>query len=77
MKLDLSKKYDSLGRRLNPKRKVVVGEEHGRAKVTGQAVRMIRELYDDGKLLTEIAKMVDLHHSTVHKIVTRETWRHI
>lgn len=62
------------------------GENHWRAKVNSEDVRLIRELLADrdyhrgeaAKLTFEaIAAKFDLHESHVRKIYTRSVWPHV
>ena len=52
------------------------GERHGRAKLTDEKVRQIRQLTDqlsDRK----IAKLVGIHHSIVWRILAGKIWAHV
>lgn len=53
------------------------GETHHNSKVTSDDVRQIRYLYDQGETVKEIGKKYNLHFATIHRIVTRQTWKDI
>ena len=58
--------------------RIVVGEEHGNAKVTEEAVREMRALYAEGAITQpEIAKRFGIRQSTVWAILHRKAWKHI
>ena len=59
-------------------RHTAIGERHGRSKLTDDTVRLMRHLYEtEGWTIMRLARTSGLHHSTVHKIVRKATWRHI
>jgi len=59
-------------------RNTAKGERHGRSKLTDDTVRMMRHLYEfEGWTIMRLARSANLHHSTVHKILQRATWKHI
>lgn len=51
------------------------GTSHGQAKLTEAQVRTIRAT--DGVPYTTLATMFSVHHSTIHYIKSRKTWRHL
>lgn len=53
------------------------GEDHGRAKLTEDEVREIRNLYGQGPTLHDLATQFNVSYSTVRDIVMRSIWRHI
>lgn len=54
------------------------GEQHHKAKITEDDVRIIRRMYDtDGVPTNKIAEMFGLHHSTAWKIACRKSWKHV
>lgn len=53
------------------------GAGNGRAKVTEEEVRAIRQRWSDGETQEQIAQEFGLKQVTVSKIVRRESWRHI
>lgn len=53
------------------------GSLNGRAKLTEQDVLSIRSLYENGMSQSEIAKQYNLGWSTIHNIVTNNTWKGI
>lgn len=57
--------------------KVSRGEKHGRAKLTEEKVRVMRELRDMGASLRQLRVAFDTPHSTVCNIVSGRTWRHV
>ena len=55
-----------------------VGSKNGHAKLTEQDVRMVIHMWDTGLFnQCEIAKYCGVHHSCIHKIVTKKSWKHI
>ena len=46
-------------------------------KISDLDVPIIRELYLKGYTLIHIASMYDVSFSTIHRIVTRKSWKHI
>ena len=54
------------------------GENNGRAKVTEQDVRKIRELFDNGATVAEIAKIyTQIKKVSIRRICNRETWKNV
>lgn len=57
---------------------VLKGRDNGRAKVTEEAVKDIRRLYDTGDWTqAELAEQFGVNQSMVSKIVRRENWKHV
>ncbi len=63
------------------------GEEHPKAKLTDGDVLEMRELFkdrafreefkSDHKILTEFAKIYNIHYTTAYKIVNGHSWKHL
>lgn len=53
------------------------GEKGTNAKLTAKAVRDIRKCRAAGATLGSLAKRYGVHETCVHKIVSRESWKHI
>lgn len=53
------------------------GVLNGRAKLTADDVCNIRQLYSEGKTKAEIAKLYSRGWSTIHNIISNNTWRGI
>lgn len=63
------------------------GENHKLAKLTENQVKEIRHMADDPSLMStygsrssfyqELAKIYNVHHTTIGHVVNRETWKHI
>jgi hypothetical protein len=53
------------------------GERGGRAKLTTEQVRAIRETYGKDHNLQKLASAHDVSVATVWHIVQRRTWRHV
>lgn len=63
------------------------GEAHPKAKLTEGDVREMRELFKDDSfreefqsdhgVLMELAKIYNIHYSTVYKIVNGQSWKHL
>lgn len=53
------------------------GELHPRAMLTEDAVREARRLSADGMSGVAIAKLLGVHHSTIHVLLQGKTWRHV
>lgn len=51
------------------------GEKNGRAKISWNDVDCIRELYNSGTRIYQIAKEFNLPYSTVFNIVKYKTWK--
>lgn len=53
------------------------GEDHPRAKLTGLAVRVIRRTHETGRCTQRwLAGQFGVNRSTIHRIISREIWRH-
>lgn len=56
----------------------VKGEKHKLAKLNDTDIIEIRKLYNNGNFtLKEIAKKYKVYYTTIQKIVTKQTWKHI
>lgn len=65
----------------------ISGQNHKLAKLTEDQVKEIRHMADDPALMAtygsrsafyqELAKIYNVHQTTIGHIVTRETWKHI
>jgi hypothetical protein len=53
------------------------GEAHGKAKLTAAKVRDMRALHQSGMSYQQLSEMTSVHKSTVGRIITRKTWKHI
>lgn len=53
------------------------GEAHPRAKLNGEQVRQIRELYSKGFSTNVIARNFKVSTWNVEEIVKRKTWTHL
>jgi len=53
------------------------GEKHGRAKLTNEKVREIRNRYKKGELQRKIAKDFNISRQHISNIVNRKQWTHI
>lgn len=53
------------------------GVASGKAKLNPEAVRDIRTRYADGEGLRQLAWEYGVHHSSILKVVRRESWAHI
>lgn len=53
------------------------GIHHPHAKLNPDIVRDMRIFYDGGFSYRDIGEMLGLHHSTVARIINKETWRHV
>lgn len=53
------------------------GEQHGRARLTAEQVRAIRNRYKSGALLRHLAHDYGVSISAVWHIVNGDTWQHI
>jgi hypothetical protein len=54
------------------------GEDHGRAKLTEEEVKEIRQRYDSGSVLQkELADEFGVARGYISDIVNRETWTHV
>lgn len=58
---------------------IKVGENHGSSKLTNSNIKFIKSFYAKGKRgrgCYEIAKIMKVHPTTIHRIVTGKTWFH-
>lgn len=55
----------------------VCGEKQGNAKLTAAQVRRIRAQHSAGSSYTQLGAMYKIHRSTIGRVVTRKTWKHI
>lgn len=55
----------------------VVGENHGKSKLTDDLVREIRKMYRSGKNITAIAKHCGLGRTCIRNAINRVTWKHV
>lgn len=53
----------------------VTGEKHHNHKLTWDAVARIREAYSNQKSISDLAKEYGVDRSTIHSVVSNETWR--
>jgi NUMOD4 motif/HNH endonuclease len=53
---------------------IQTGEKHHQAKVTLEQVKYIREHFIFGVNVSELAKMFNLHRTTILRIATNQTW---
>ena len=54
------------------------GTRHHGAKFTNNDINEVRKLYATGKYTQkDIGDMFNVHHSTIHLIVTRKHWSHL
>jgi len=53
------------------------GESSGLSRLTEKQVLSIRREYAEGKTQLELARKYNVSRITIHKIVTRKTWKHI
>lgn len=54
------------------------GTKHGNCKMSEKQVLEIRKLYDEKKkTLKELSLLFNVPHSTIQKIVYRETWKNL
>lgn len=56
---------------------VYKGSNHGMSKLNEEKVLKIRELYDGGKMPSELCIEFKVPYSTMCKICYRQTWKHI
>ena len=59
------------------KRRRATGEKNGLAQLTNESVAVIRRLYTKGNReysLHRLADMFSVDHSTIHRVVTNQTW---
>ena len=59
------------------KGRVQRGERRYNAVLTEGMVRMAREGHRQGRKISDIAKELGVHKTTLGKAINRETWRHI
>lgn len=55
----------------------VRGEDHPCAKLTERQVRDIRQGYDDGTSVQDLAAKHKVSAGVVYSVLTRESWRHV
>lgn len=55
----------------------IVGESNPKAKLTKEIILQIRNDFKNGEKQSEIAKKYCVPYSTIHNIVTRNTWKNI
>lgn len=65
---------DAISRKLHSPPPVLLGEDHGRAKLTWQRVREIREAARSGTSIYRIAKCMGIPETTVGHVVHGRTW---
>jgi hypothetical protein len=53
------------------------GEQHGNAKFTDDDIRDIRQQYDQGIRVIELARRYKVSWSTIDCVVKRKHWKHI
>ena len=53
------------------------GEQMPCSKVTESDVREIRKLIAGGAKIRDVAKRFGVSHTTISRIVTRRSWRHV
>lgn len=56
--------------------KYIAGSQHPMSKLTENDIVQIRQLYNNGQSATKIAKLFDVHHATIYRILNKQTWRH-
>ena len=56
---------------------IACGERVPQARFTENQIIEIRHLYSNGFTQTEIGKIFDASHKVIHKIVHRQSWKHI
>jgi hypothetical protein len=59
------------------KKRSAKGEKHGNSKLTERMVKNIREQYQSGKTLSQIAPQFSVTDGCIQAIVKRRTWRHL
>jgi hypothetical protein len=59
------------------RRKRDFGTRHGNSKLDDEKVLGIRREYESGKTMRELAGRYGVSRTTIHKVLTRETWNHI
>lgn len=68
--------YKDNARDMTQKGRGPVGEKHGRAKLTWDQVRAIRQLYSAGEATcTELGNQFEVTKSCIHLIVIEKTWK--
>lgn len=55
----------------------ITGEKHGNAKLTNEIALSIRARYAAGETQPAIAADLDIHNTTVSRVVNRLSWKHI
>lgn len=56
---------------------ITKGEKHGRSKLVESDVIVIREMYDNGESVTNLAKAYSVSRRQVRNIVNRINWKHL
>jgi hypothetical protein len=60
--------------RLNPRR----GSKHPRSKLTPEAVRLMRQMYEqDNMTFASIGELFGVHRTCVHKVCRYLAWKHV
>ena len=58
--------------------KIYRGEKHANSKLIAKEIKRIRKIHKSGLLdMSELGRMFFVHPSTIKRIVTRKTWKHI
>lgn len=55
----------------------MLGEKHFRSKLKNSDIPIIRELHSSGVSNIDISNMYNVHHSSISKIIKKNTWGHI
>ena len=53
------------------------GEEHPESKLKNDDVVKMRQMYEDGKTIYELAPIFGVSKSLVHVVVSRQNWKHV
>lgn len=56
---------------------VVRGEDHGAAKLSNELVAEIRARFSSGEAIYSIARSMPVNETSVSRVVSRNTWKHI
>jgi hypothetical protein len=54
-----------------------IGERNGMARLQDADVILIRQLYESGHRVGELARMFDETHPTISRIIARKTYKHV
>ena len=73
----LARKWKHLGISRSAKRRYRRGEDVAKAKLNSDKVISIRKLFDSGQTRTAIAEGLGVHISTVGRVISGKTWKHI